>query len=805
MFKINKGLPVWRILSLVVVFVFGILTILGTGGSTDSSLVDAGDPFGIADAGPDQYLSQGPASYAYLDGSGSNTPLGADPGDNGVLYRWEVVEHPPNAPLSWIGDTNIINPIFIANYPGEYVIQLTVRHGGNTGIDNVKITAYAERDETLPVARAGADIVVKHGTLVELNASQSFHNSSFMSLSYSWFMTESPLDSTSALSSTEVVNPSFIAEFNENDAVVTEQWVSHYEIRLHVIDENDWVSTPDHVDIYVYPTEGYVHPISMAGPDQRVSTGVQVNLDARDSYDVDGRPLSHEWQFYSRPQGSHAVLSNGNTPTPSFTPDVDGAYVLFLSVDNGELNSSSDLIHYVTNQSLYDRQYQDRAKVIATSSSPEPVSILGPDQRIAYAGPDSLILDASRSTPVSGSTLYFWRLISKPATSNATVVVSDNNDPNGAQLNYDMEGDYVVRVAVENTSGPSDDTYGNDRIVYKVTSNTPPVADAGADQDVTANSLVTLNGSNSSDVDLDPVAYSWSLVSTPADWIIWPGEWPLLSDGMAGAPSFTPDRNGEYRLRLAVNDRVLSSVADEVLITVTGAAANSAPVANAGNDQSVTVGDTVLLVGGGSSDPDNDPLTYNWTIEIRPLGSNAVIDVPSSENPKFTPDVEGSYHVQLIVNDGLENSNPDSMTVTAAPGESGICTNPLTLVTSLPFAPNIGEMATNIQIDAEGVDTLSAVTAFATVDEDVYRASIPDGNELHLAEFVIYGSNWQEISRSHDNPISRNVTPSFVVRNITDDIYYKLDINFSGTGSLEVQIDSLFGCRCGNSAASCPP
>ena len=797
MFNFNKGLPVCRMLSLVVVFVFGILTILGTGGSSDSSLVDIGDPFGIADAGPDQYLPQGIASYAYLDGSGSNTPLGADPGDNSVLYSWEVMEHPPNAPLSWIGDTNIINPIFVANYPGEYVIQLTVRYGGNTGIDNVKITAYTDDDEILPVARAGADIVAKHGALVELNASQSVHHYISMPLSYSWFMTESPLDSTSALSSTEVVNPSFIAEFNENDAVVTEEWMSHYEIRLHVIDENNWVSTPDHVDIYVYPTEGYAHPIPMAGSDQRVSTGVQVNLDGSGSYDIDDRTLSHEWQFYSRPQGSQAVLSNGNTPTPSFTPDVDGAYVVFLSVDNGELNSSSDLIHYVTNQSLYDRQYQDRVKVIATSSSPDPVSILGPDQKITYAGPGSLILDASRSTP---ATYYFWSLINKPATSNATVVVSDNNDPNGAQLNYDMEGDYVVSVAVENLSMSGYTTY--DRIVYKVTSNTPPVADAGADQDVTANSLVTLSGSNSSDVDPDSVAYSWSLVSTPADWIFWPGEWPLLSEGTDANPTFTPTLNGEYQLRLTVNDRELSSVADEVLVNVTGSAENGVPTADAGVDQSVNVGDTVLLDGGSSSDPDNDPLSYNWIVETSPLGSSAAISDPSSETPSFVADVEGSYDVQLIVNDGLVDSNPDIMTVTAA--VAGACANPLTLMTTLPFAPGMGEIATNIQIDAEGVDTLSAITALTTVDENVYRASIPDGNNLDQAEFIVYGSNWEEISRTHANPISDSASPSFVVRNIADGIYYKLDVGFTGTNMMEVQIDTLSGCRCGSNAEDCP-
>ena len=785
MFKINKGLLVWRMLSLGLVVVFGILSILGTGGDNDPFF----DPYDIADAGPDQHV--GIYETVHLDGSGSNTALGANPGDNNVEYNWEIVGQPPGNSF-WTSATNIINPIFHTSHdPGEYFIQLKVRHGGHTGIDTVKITAYERGDEILPVANAGADIVVKHGALVELNASHSFQRqqNSQWPLIYSWYMTESPLDSTSILSSTEVVNPSFIAQFNENNKFAGK---SHYQVRLHVVNENDWVSAPDHVNVDVYPSEGYVHPTPIAGPDQRVSTGIQVNLDGSESFDVDDRPLSHEWQFYSRPLGSQAVLSNANTPTPSFIPDVDGVYVLFLSVYNGKYSSSSADIK------LYDRQYQDRVKVIATSSRPEPVSILGPDQRIAYTGPGSLVLDASRSTPVTGGvTSYFWWLINKPADSTAFVVVSDRSIPNGAQLDYDMEGDYVVRVKATNVAQLDYDT-----IVYKITTNTPPVADAGTDQNVTANSLVSLIGSNSSDTDVDSVAFSWSLVSAPVDWLSWPGEWPLLSDGMAEAPTFTPELNGEYRLRLTVNDRALSSVADEVLINVTGGTANSAPTADAGVDQSVTVGDAVLLNGGGSSDPDNNPLSYSWTIENRPLGSSAAIGDPSSETPSFVADAEGSYEVQLIVNDGLVNSAPDTMIVTAA--TAGACANPLTLMTGLPFAPNMGEIATNIQVDAQGVDTLSAISALTTVDENVYRASIPDANNLDQAAFIVYGSNWEEISRTHTNPISDTASPSFVVRNIADDIYYKLDVDFTGTNMLEVQIDALSGCRCGSNAGDCP-
>ena len=57
-------------------------------------------------------------------------------------------------------------------------------------------------------------------------------------------------------------------------------------------------------------------------------------------------------------------------------------------------------------------------------------------------------------------------------------------------------------------------------------------------------------------------------------------------------------------MRLIVNDGALSSVADVVEIQTV----NSAPVANAGGDQSSYVGQTVTLDGSGSTDVDGNAL-----------------------------------------------------------------------------------------------------------------------------------------------------------------------------------------------------
>ena len=89
------------------------------------------------------------------------------------------------------------------------------------------------------------------------------------------------------------------------------------------------------------------------------------------------------------------------------------------------------------------------------------------------------------------------------------------------------------------------------------------------------------------------------------------------------------------------------------------ASANAKPVANAGLDARVTAGTSVTLDGTGSFDADGDTLTYQWTFVSQPSGSAAAFADATVATPSFTADVEGSYVIALVVDDGTEASIED--------------------------------------------------------------------------------------------------------------------------------------------------
>lgn len=160
----------------------------------------------------------------------------------------------------------------------------------------------------------------------------------------------------------------------------------------------------------------------------------------------------------------------------------------------------------------------------------------------------------------------------------------------------------------------------------------------------------------SSDSDGDSLTWTWDF-----------GDGSTSSDEN---PKHTFQNAGNYNVSLTVTDSVGLSNTKTENIDVSSAPVNQPPVANAGPDQTVTTGSTVMLDGSGSSDSNNKPLIYSWSFLSKPTGSNAVLDDPSAAQPTFIADKDGMYKLQLTVSDGSADSLPDTVLVTASTSQS---------------------------------------------------------------------------------------------------------------------------------------
>ena len=85
-----------------------------------------------------------------------------------------------------------------------------------------------------------------------------------------------------------------------------------------------------------------------------------------------------------------------------------------------------------------------------------------------------------------------------------------------------------------------------------------------------------------------------------------------------------------------------------------------APTAEAGLPLLANVGDTVLLNGSASSDPEDDPLGFTWT---QFSGPEVTLLQEDTDSPQFTVEKPGTYRFDLVVNDGIEDSEPDRVEV----------------------------------------------------------------------------------------------------------------------------------------------
>ena len=323
-------------------------------------------------------------------------------------------------------------------------------------------------------------------------------------------------------------------------------------------------------------------------------------------------------------------------------------------IDAGDISADgSTIVGSAINPSSRLEGYVAKIDLVNTP----PVANAGIDQTV-FPGTE-VALDGSNSTDPDGDfTLkYHWNISYKPQGSMATLSNPDIVNP---VLVTDVVGDYVVDLVVTDSFNEPSKI---DSVIIS-TVNSQPVAKAGVDQSVILHcSDVELNGGESHDPDGDSIFYKWSFVRKPIN-----SKTMLNSDSVIN-PIFVADVRGTYELELVVADTYgFVSKPDTVVISFN----NLVPVAQAGDDQGVFAGLLVVLNGDQSSDANLDNLTYHWILVSVPEGSTATITNENAVVAEFVPDMEGTYVVGLVANDGLVDSEMDNMMITAIEIDSAI-------------------------------------------------------------------------------------------------------------------------------------
>jgi len=377
------------------------------------------------------------------------------------------------------------------------------------------------------------------------------------------------------------------------------------------------------------------------------ATGVALNLRVvfvTFNEEMDPETLTPANIFVTDPQGN--IL-----PISTYTPNSPSPGIWFARLFDPETTYTVHVLTGVTDVAGNHLAEEFVSSFRTVSLNRPPLANAGPDQTL---GEGILVtLDASSSSDPDGDPLtYQWLQIAGP------VVTLDQSDPVHPTFTAPSVGLGGATLTFELTVYDGELMSDPDWVDITVKNvNNPPVADAGDDQTVQEGSPVALDASRSYDDDGESLAYTW--VQTAG---------PMVSLELADPihPTFNTPLVGPagemLTFELTVSDGI-DSTSDTVNVFVENI--NHPPIANAGDDQTVYEGSPVTLDGSGCSDPDGDPLTFEWAQTMGP--SVSLLD-PNTQNPSFTAPLVGpggeTLNFQLIVNDGLDDSDPDECTIT---------------------------------------------------------------------------------------------------------------------------------------------
>ncbi len=278
---------------------------------------------------------------------------------------------------------------------------------------------------------------------------------------------------------------------------------------------------------------------------------------------------------------------------------------------------------------------------------------------------------------------------------------------------YAGGGTYLVTVTVTDDEGAS----GSDS--FTVTVNTPPVVDAGPDQNIDEGGTFVGTGFFA-----DPDANVWTATVDYGDGS---GPQPLSLAGQNFSLSHTYVDNGVYTVTVTVDDGNGGIGADTMTVTVN----NVAPAVDAGPDAALTEGDTFVSAG-VFTDPGAD--TFTGTVDY----GDGAGSVPLALNP------DGSFALSNLYQE--DGTYTVAVTVTDDDGGVGVDTATVTVANAPPV---VDAGADQLGVATGGVVSLAPATFTDAGVEDTHTATIDWGDGTSEAGNVVQGAGSGSVSGSH--------------------------------------------------------
>lgn len=251
--------------------------------------------------------------------------------------------------------------------------------------------------------------------------------------------------------------------------------------------------------------------------------------------------------------------------------------------------------------------------------------------------------------PITG---WFWVLESIPAASQARIL---DQEKAVALIIPDRRGAYRIRLRVFTETAASDPVAAELSVFDECCR---PVANGGGPYLVALTGSAVLDGSASRDPRNQALRYRWEIVAGPD------GHAARLTDASRPIALFMPDStkpHAHYEVRLTADNGQIESDPDVVSVDV----ANGKPTVSLGPNRKVQPGDRVTL-NATAADSDGDRLSWGWSlVGTPPAGASLEGTVPPGPTVTLQTDrmaVDVDYVVEVVVNDGFENSIPARVT-----------------------------------------------------------------------------------------------------------------------------------------------